>query len=302
MKLKATIPVNLTLLDNFESKKNMKIPYFDNEVHVSIHVQWKLNQDVTEHIQNMEFIADERGLKGKAIIEIELYLNDQEKAILDQQSLVNFRRTEIFVFIVNDLIDIYRLKTGRWWIERVSVNDIIELATDDRLEFFPRVHSVENDFSASIKEGFENKQEIPFFQEYLLIAKKNYFSERFDLAIIFSNMALESLIFLLSDKVNSTETHKQLIAGLSCDVCLKPTFKKPEEILKKTLELMELDQEAIMDLVKKVREFAYIRNNITHGKITFLNSTNKYNVEAKEVVSSLEGIVKMLKPFIKDVF
>lgn len=302
MKLKATIPVNMMLLDGITLNKRWKTSLLgtEREIPVSIAITFNLNPEHLAVARNAEILGDDKGVKGNTSVVVNLELSAE-----DEQQIRNMHITnQIFIDAVNDLIDAYRLRTNREWVERISLNHITQINTEYEhsrnfsIAGFPSVASqnpsVRTELIQKVKDAYESSKPIPIFIEYYLLSKKYCEGGRYDLSIVFSNIALESFLFLFSKLVHGAE-HDRLILPTTCEHCHQQKFKTLRDIFESIGSHITLDTEQIFSLIRSIKRpnGNAVRNDITHGKIVFLGAASAHKADAELALNSVREIFEI---------
>lgn len=307
MILKTTLPIDLSILNERTLSSTIEMPFFQNPVAVKITFKSLLTSTSIEYVKNMEFVGDDKGIKSQTKIELELSLAEAEEKLVDDREInVN----EVFTFTLNNIVDLYRLKTARYWVERISYQHIphfdeiiFQHLGSTAFHMNPGVQSSDpkerERLANSISDAFNQNQRLPLFIEFYLVAKKNLYFGRYDLSLLYSNIALESLVFLLSRIALSEEAYKELMKGINCDECEMPKYKTVKEIIaivNLNLNISD-DSEAAKNIGQLIKNVRYpngsnLRNDLVHGKINFIeNSDPDQRENAKLSFSSLDKLI-----------
>jgi len=299
MKIEATLPVNMMLLDKQTLRKQLRTNLFGEEklIGVSIAVRFIFTSTAIAAAQNAEIIGDDKGTKGQTELSIEVDLTEEdEKRIYKDHTL----RDELFVEIVNDLIDVYRLKGNREWVERITLDHVPIFNTSFKhtkmqiLAANPRIVSLHpkerQEFLEKLKKSYEESQALPVFIEYWLLAKKYINSARYDLGIIFVNITLESFIFLLLRLVHGDEEFKKLTSGVLCDTCGQMQFIPLCELVSGINKKVGVDDKKAQELIRLARKpnKSNLRNDITHGKVLFIDRSHQHKDDVHLAFKSMD--------------
>lgn len=300
MKIRAKLPVSMMLLDGITVRKSLRTLLLGSEklIPVSIVLSFELNPEHLAVLQNAEILGDDKGVKGTTFVEIDLQLSPEDERQVQSQHLAN----DLFIAVINDLIDVYRLRTNREWVERVTLKQVVQINVEyehsNGFSFagFPSIvtqHPAERAaLVQGIKDAYESNRSLPIFIEYYLLSKKYFEASRYDLSVIFANIALESFVFLFSKLVHDDGQHSAVIAPTVCPHCRQQKFKTIREIFESIGTVVTLDIERISTLIRNVKRpsNSSLRNDITHGKIVFVDATSMHKANAELALQSLREI------------
>ncbi|MFN7160797.1 MAG: hypothetical protein ACK4NC_04290 [Candidatus Gracilibacteria bacterium] len=308
MKLTAKLPINLSILEGSTYKKDIYMDFINRKVLVTTTINFELNKEHTQEAYNVGFFNDDKSLMGQTIFEIDVDLTEEEEKLFETERFnkIGFD-AKIFTSVVNELIDLYRYKSKHWWIERIYEDHIKDILVSYKYSNFMTEGGFEGVYSSdpkerdrlknSISNAYLQNQEIPIFLEYLLLANKYLHYKRYDLVSVNINIALESLIYLISKEVLGDERHEKLVEGELCKCCERRIYPNLNKITSEIDTILHYDHDVNKDLLKKIQrpKDSTLRNDITHGHVVFLSRSLKYEEHANLQYDSFIKLMKIYK-------